>query len=118
MYVSEKQTPLHAGMVYLIAERDYYLRNRNVNSSTNASNATTNPMGYTKTMVTLFWGFFDPQRPGDASTSLLGIYTIRQTLVKIVSYGTRCRSAQSTNIGLTLIFVLCVVRQNHPTVGL
>jgi hypothetical protein len=50
----------HCLQVFLVAERNKYFYHFGTNDSYNG-NIT---MTYTKTMVNLFWGLFDPQMPG------------------------------------------------------
>ena len=62
-----------SGMVFLVAERNKYIVYTN-NTEWHDSNGTLNSnltnIGYTKMMVTLFWGFFNPERPGNHKTGL------------------------------------------------
>jgi hypothetical protein len=55
-------------MVFVVAERNKYLgwtNTRQWGNSTNGTNENITNIGYTKMMVNLLWGFFEPQKPGN-----------------------------------------------------
>ena len=65
-----------SGMVFLVAERNKYImytNNTQWHDVDGSLNTNLTNIGYTKMMVTLLWGFFNPERPGNNLVSLQGV---------------------------------------------
>jgi hypothetical protein len=55
-------------MVFVVAERNQYLgwtTTMQWGNSTNGTNQNITNISYTKMMVNLLWGFYEPQKPGE-----------------------------------------------------
>ena len=78
-----------SGMVFVVAERNKYLGWTNTTqwgNSTNGTNKNLTNIGYTKMMVNLLWGFYEPRKPGEklSSAKILRKYQVLTKLLFLI----------------------------------